>query len=372
MDEHITLNVNEFNELVDIHLKSLGYISVIGEITEKHITKNSGLIITLKDIDAKKSAILKLTGFAPRIKGINSVDVGMKVVASGIAQLYSPFGNFSLQISSIFPFGKGAIKESFEKLKLQLQKEGLFDKRRKRELPKFITKIALITADKSAALTDFIKILNETKTSLNIKFIPVSVQGKNAIDEIINAFKIINTKLKDIDAVVLTRGGGSLEDLLAFNSEEVARAIFASKYPVISAVGHERDISIADMVADIVASTPSQSAYYLANHNQNFLEQLFEINNNLYEKIKGTLTLADRKDLINTIYLQIKVLLDRYNEKQKSLESLFEAYNPKKILKKGYAVIRRNGKAINSYKLLKQNDLIDITFKDGDIKAKIK
>ncbi len=369
MDKEVTITVAEFNKLIDLHLKSIGTVSVIGEITEKTITRNSGLIVTLKDIDGEnKTAILKLTGFAPHVKGVNSVEVGMKVVATGIPQLYSPFGAFSLQISSIQPFGKGSIKQAFEKLKALLEQEGLFDSKRKRSLPAVVTKIILITADNSAAKIDFLKILKETKTQLDIEFFPVNVQGKKAVDEIVRAFKRAN-KRTEIDCIVLTRGGGSLEDLLAFNSEEVARAIFSSKYPVISAVGHERDTSISDMVADIVASTPSQAAYYLANHNQAFLENYIENLDSFYNKITSDITFLESRLNLQLIYTKINEKLNLFKQKATTFSSILTAYNPKEAFKRGFALVRKNSKIIKSKKELKLNDKLKITLQDGDISS---
>jgi len=273
--------VAQFNELINVQLQTIGVVSVVGEITEKHLTRNSGLMMTIKDDE--ENAILKITGFAPRIKGVNTVDVGMKVVVTGVPRLYSPFGSFSIQAISFLPYGEGSLRAAFEKLKVILESKGYFAEDRKRSLPQYVTEIALVTAEESAAYIDFMKILKETKTCIDINLYPVHVQGKHAVQEIIQA--LVAASKDGADAVVLTRGGGSLEDLSAFNDEEVANAVFSCKVPIISAVGHEKDTSICDLVADIVASTPSQAAYYLADHNQGYIKSLREYTDSIFDHI---------------------------------------------------------------------------------------
>jgi len=366
MDE--TLTVAQFNEIINIQLQTIGMISVVGEITEKNITRNSGLMLTIKD--EKESAILKLSGFAPRVKGVNAVDVGMKIVAAGVPQLYSPFGSFSLQVVSLVPHGEGSLKAAFERLKKLLETKGYFERTRKRELPRFVTKIALITADKSAAYTDFMKILKETETGLDIDFAPVSVQGRNAVDEIVRALEVIEEDAAD--CVVLTRGGGSLEDLIAFNSEEVANAVFACKVPVVCAVGHERDISISDMVADIVASTPSQAAYYLAEHNDQFIQGYEDQISNLKERIEGELTKYDYSDKLRMIEQRILNSLENFRLQVANYQGLLESYDPRQVLKRGYAVVRGKDKTIRTINDIKIDDDVQVRLSDGRFRAGVK
>lgn len=374
------LTVAQFNKIINVHLQTIGMISVVGEITEKQITRNSGLIMTIKD--EKENSILKLTGFAPRIKGLSSVDVGMKIVANGVPQVYGPYGSFSLNIISVVPYGQGSLKAAFEKLKKLLEVKGFFAEERKRALPPFVTKIALITADNSAALSDFLKILKENETGLDIDFYPVSVQGKNSIDEITAALNSIQdskqtstqeTIQKDqVDCAVLTRGGGSLEDLLAFNSEEVAEAVFACKVPVISAVGHERDTSISDMVADIVASTPSQAAYYLASHNDAFLQSYVDTLGSFEQTIKNQIIGLDFSADLRSISQRLNSELANYKSKLENFTALLDSYDPRKVLKRGYAIVRARGRILKSIKLIKEKDEVNINLTDGSFEASVK
>lgn len=387
------LTVSQFNELINVQLQTIGLVAVVGEITEKQITRNSGLLMTIKD--DKTNAILKLSGFAPRVKGVNSVDVGMKIVATGVPQVYAPYGSFSLQVVSLVPHGEGSLKAAFERLKQLLESKGYFAPERKRKLPSFVTKIALITAEGSAAYIDFIKILKETQTGLDIDFYPAAVQGKSAVGEVVKAINAASDKEKEkktYDCIVLTRGGGSLEDLIAFNDEEVAEAVFASKIPVISAVGHERDTSISDLVADIVASTPSQAAYYLASHNndfiQNYLDQLQSVENTLQNELlqfdysprlaamenilKNAISKMDFSDKLVIIEQNISNKIDILKAKSESIQNLLDSYDPRKVIKRGYSVVHGEKGTIKSTKEVKLNDELSIRVIDGKIISQVK
>lgn len=401
------ISVAQFNEVINLQVQSLGAFSVVGEVTEKRVSRNSGLMMTVKD--PEESAILKVSGFAPRVKGINAIDIGMKVVVTGSPQLYSPFGVFSLQAVSVVPYGEGSLKAAFEKLKKILETKGYFAVERKRALPDYITKIVLITADQSAAQTDFLKILKETRTSLDIDFIPVTVQGKNSIDEVTRALNSVSAD--QADCVVLTRGGGSLEDLISFNAEEVADAVFACKIPVISAVGHERDTSISDLVADIVASTPSQVAYYLSEHNLNFIEnqnekltkmqqtivqelqrldysrELFGMQQkikymmqaldysrellNMRQKINYVLETLDYSREIGMMDRTISQLLNTSKLKIHNYKNLLRSLNPEEVLKRGYSLARMGNKIIRSTKDVRLGEIINIQLSKGSLDAEV-
>lgn len=386
MNEIIT--VTQFNEVINMQVSSLGTFAVLGEITEKHITRNSGLIITLKD--SEENAVLKISGFAPRVRGVNSVDVGMKVVAVGVPQLYSPFGAFSLQVVSLTPYGEGSLKVAFEKLKQLLESKGYFAIERKRKLPDLITRIGLITADKSAAQTDFLKILDENNIGLDIKFVPVSVQGKNAPDEIVHAIKTLERD-ETLDCIVLTRGGGSLEDLQAFNDEEVATAVFASSIPVLSAVGHERDTSISDLVADVVASTPSQAAYYLADINMAFLDSLRDKLTSAGSVLHREISRFDYRDKLVLMRRRIereiseldysrelKLLKSRLEQeigslgvKIDGLRKLLDSYNPDLVIRRGYALVRKENEVVTSVRDVNIGDEINTKLADGNLISKV-
>lgn len=405
--------VAQFNEMINLTLQALGDVVVEGEITQLNVSGKGGVNIVIKD--AKASAVLNVSGYAPRIEGIKFIKEGMQVAAFGVPSLWSMGGRFSLQIYKILPLGEGALKEAYDQLKQQLAEEGLFATERKRRLPQTVTKIALLTGKESAAQSDFYKILREHNFGAEIDYYPVQVQGKYAEQEIISALKHISNQ--DYDCVVLTRGGGSLEDLITFNSERLARTIYAMKIPVLVGIGHEKDESIADYVADIRAATPSQAAYYLVSHNQEFINQQLEktslMKTNLQNKILSyTYTLERRRGFImqalknllqqwqyqvskktagisqkllyniqqvriksQKLEFQIKrlpQLVEQYNLKIVSLERLFASYNPKNVIKRGYAIVKNDaGGIVSAVEDVKIGDKISLLVKNGKIISNI-
>jgi exodeoxyribonuclease VII large subunit len=409
--EEIRVSVDQFNELINLQLQSIGEVIVEGEITEMNISKRGGINMVLKD--KNKQAILNVSGYAPRVQGINMIEIGMEVAIWGVPQLYSPYGKFSVSIYKILPIGAGALAKALEILKEQLEKEGLFDLSRKRPLPELIRNIALITAKNSAAESDFIKILKENNTGLNIDFYPVSVQGKHSVGEILSAIE--QSQSRKYDCIVMIRGGGSLEDLSSFNDEKISKALFASKIPTLVAVGHERDESIAELVSDVRASTPSQAAYYLVVNNTNFIKSIELQANQIYLQIEEIINNNKQKLTGINIYEKVLLILNHYNYEVNSydmdfesriyrkisnfqniiekssheltnfgykinqllndvvhMQSTIENLNPEKIIKKGYAIIKnKNGKIITSITDAKTNEQLTLKVKDGNINTKV-
>lgn len=410
-DNEIRLGVSQFNELVNLQLQNLGELIIEGEITEFNISRRQGVNIVLKD--RNELAVVSVTGYAPRIEGINLVEAGMQVAIWGSPQLYSPYGKFSVSIYKILPIGEGALNKAFEILKNKLDTEGLFNPDRKRPLPQLVKNIALITAKDSAAQGDFYKILKENNSGINVDFYPVAVQGKHAISEILSAIK--KTQEKKYDSVVLIRGGGSLEDLSAFNDESVTRAIFACKNITLVAVGHERDESISEYAADIRASTPSQAAYYLVVNNTKFITglelQVEQMHAQLQQSITYYNEYVGRYDLRNEIFnlfrlyeskllnfnydiesklgrvvekylslsLSMEVSLVNFENYIKSiikqvhyLENILASYNPINVVKRGYAIVRNiKGKIITSVTQVEIGQPIELTLKNGKLKTSI-
>ncbi|HRN86338.1 MAG TPA: exodeoxyribonuclease VII large subunit [Candidatus Dojkabacteria bacterium] len=409
--ESIRVSVDQFNELINLQLQSIGEVIVEGEITEMNISKRGGVNLVLKD--KYKQAILNVSGYAPRIQGINMIEIGMEVAIWGVPQLYSPYGKFSVSIYKILPIGAGALAKALELLKDQLEKEGLFDPTRKRPLPALIKNIALITAKSSAAESDFLKILKENNTGISIDFYPVSVQGKHSVGEILSALQIAQNK--GYDCIVMIRGGGSLEDLSSFNDEKISKAIFASKTPTLVAVGHERDESIAELVSDVRASTPSQAAYYIVVNHTNFIKSIELQADQIYLQIQEIINLNINKISGINIFEKVLLILNNYkyqvssydvdfeskifinisnfqNTLEKSthelsnfsyritqllndvlhMQSTIENLNPEKIVQKGYAIIKNSkGNIITSVKGTKTNDLLTLKVRDGNLNTKV-
>jgi len=234
-------------------------IWVEGEISNFRIPMSGHYYMVLKDETAQIRAVM----FRPKVRLLKfKPQDGMKVIAQGKVDIYAPRGEYQLVLDYLEPLGVGALALAFEQTKKKLAEQGLFDQAKKRPIPFLPQKVAVVTSPTGAAVRDFLKIIQRRFANLEIIIVPARVQGEEAVWDLIEALKIVNEKL-DVDVVVLTRGGGSLEDLWPFNREELAHAIRACRVPVVSAVGHEIDTTIADLAADLRAPTPSAAAEIL-------------------------------------------------------------------------------------------------------------
>jgi exodeoxyribonuclease VII large subunit len=286
MENRLIYTVSELTRQIKDSLEGLfPNIWVEGEISNLRIPSSGHYYFTLKDSASQIRAVMfrsqqRILPFVP--------EDGMNVICKGRVNVYEPRGEYQLLIEALEPKGKGALQLAFEQLKKKLQAEGLFNEERKRPLPALPGRIAIITSPTGAALRDILKILNRRFPNLEILIAPVKVQGDEASGEIAQALKAINT-LEAADVIIVARGGGSLEDLWAFNTEKVARAIFDSAIPVISAVGHEIDFTIADFVADLRAPTPSAAAELVVRDKQEWLQMLSHYNIRLKNKLRNWL-----------------------------------------------------------------------------------
>lgn len=232
-------------------------VTIQGEVSGLHINQGRLVFFDLKD-DVSRVQCFLLAHELQRI-GVELKD-GEEIRVIGYPSLYVRSGGFHVKVSDIQLFGKGALQKAFEELKRKFEQEGLFEQARKRALPVFPATIGLITSSDAAAYTDVLRILRNRYPLARVLFHETRVQGIEALPQIVRAFAYFNEHPKSADVLILTRGGGSLEDLQAFNSEDVCRAVFASKIPVVCGVGHERDVTLAELVADVRASTPSNAA----------------------------------------------------------------------------------------------------------------
>ena len=246
------------------------FVTVKGEISNLRQPYSGHLYFTLKDENSQ----LRTVFFKPQQKYVRELPVdGQQVICRGRLSVYEPRGEYQLIIDYVEKLGTGELQIAFENLKLKLDSEGLFAQDRKKEIPKFPSRIALVTSPEGAALHDFLKIALHRFPSQPIEIFPVRVQGREAAPEICAALTVLN-KLKRSDVIVLCRGGGSIEDLWPFNDERVARAIYESAIPVVSAIGHEIDFTIADFVADLRAPTPSAAAEIVVPNRQILAEHV--------------------------------------------------------------------------------------------------
>lgn len=266
------------------------YVWVAGEISNYKGPGPSGhLYFTLKDPESAVPCAM-WRGFAAKLKF--EPENGMEVVAGGRVEVYVPHGKYQLIVEQMEPRGVGALQLKFEQLKEKLQKEGLFDPARKRPLPFLPRKIALITSPTGAAIQDMLRTLKSRCPALHVLLYPVRVQGEGSAQEVAAAIGHVNLAMPDVDVLIVGRGGGSIEDLWAFNEEVVARAIHASRIPVISAVGHETDTTISDFVADVRALTPTDGAVRVVPVLEDLLLSLADLETQLKRALRTRAQLA--------------------------------------------------------------------------------
>jgi exodeoxyribonuclease VII large subunit len=280
--------VSELNSKIKNLLEDkYSFLWISGEISNFKIPASGHCYFTLKDAKSQISAVL----FRSRAASLAfTPQNGMSVTGFGRVGVYEPRGTYQIIFEYLEPRGIGSLQVAFEKLKRQLADEGLFDAERKQPLPPFPRKIAVVTSPTGAAVRDFIHVASRRFPNLPLLVVPVRVQGEQAPGEIITAINTLN-RLKTCDVIVLARGGGSIEDLWAFNDEQVARSIYSSRIPVVSAIGHETDFTIADFTADMRAPTPSAAAEIIVPSKNEMAARLSEINERLYKFIDNLLKL---------------------------------------------------------------------------------
>ncbi len=372
----------------------LNSLWVKGEISNFKYHSTGHMYFTLKDNSAAINCVM-FKGSADILPFIP--ENGMSVVICGYVSIYEKTGQYQLYAELMEPLGAGALNTAFEQLKAKLESEGLFDEDYKREICKYPKCIGVITSPVGAAIRDIINISKRRNDSVKIVVIPALVQGENAVDSIVSAIKLANEWGK-CDTLILGRGGGSMEDLQAFNDEKVARAVFASEIPIISAVGHETDFTIVDFVSDLRAPTPSAAAELAVNNREFDNERLDNIIENLNSNINSRIeyeknrlenlmerrffkrpmdNITDNEIYISNLEKQMdNIIKSKLIEKNIVFERLLnkmELLSPFAMLKKGYTIIENNrGKNIKTIDDIDLDDNIKILFKDGEVKAQVK
>ncbi len=408
------LTVSQLNALVKGHLEAAyGDVWVRGEISDPRAFPSGHTYFTLKDSGAQISAAL-FRGDASRLKF--KLEHGLEVLARGRVTLYEQRGSYQLVAREIEPVAEGALQLAFEQLKKKLAAEGLFDEDRKKALPAYPQTIGLVTSREGAAVRDMLSVLKRRFPGLHIRLMPVPVQGDGAAAKIAQAIDDFNAHFPDTDVLLVGRGGGSLEDLWAFNEEAVARAIAASKIPVVSCVGHETDFTIADFVADVRAPTPSAAAELvvpekevvaqrvdrLAGSHMRALSQLLRRLGDRLARLAGSaalrrpgrifeLQLLRIKDLKLRLWNAFKVELDGAEERLKvaarlpsalrgtleharaefrRLAGQLDALSPLKVLGRGYAIaFKDDGRAVRRAGEVKPGTRLRVRVSDGDFPA---
>lgn len=312
--------ISEVTRMVKRELESaFPLLWVEGEISNFHRHHSGHLYFTLKDEMSQLRTVM-FRSWAQKVAF--ELKDGLQIIARGRINVYEPRGEYQLMVEMAEPKGKGALQLAFEQLKEKLKKEGLFDPALKKKLPLLPKKIGIVTSPRGAAIIDILRTLDRRFARLHILIYPAKVQGEGAADEIVEGIDYLGN-IPDIDVIIVGRGGGSIEDLWAFNEEKVARSIFRCPVPIISAVGHEVDFTIADFVADIRASTPSAAAEMVVEKEQSFEEKIENLENRLIQNQKYFLQERRHEVLSLTkhrAFQNMKVMLLNLEQKVDDLE----------------------------------------------------
>ena len=396
-NDRLTYTVSQLNNYVKNIIDNdpyLNYINVVGEISNfTNHYKTGHFYLTLKDEKAAIKAVM-FRSSAARIKF--EPQNGMKVICRGRASLFERDGSFQFYIEDMQPDGVGVLQIAFEQLIEKLKCEGLFDEKYKKKIPSYPEKIAVITSPTGAAIQDITNILSRRYPCAEMIMCPVLVQGDGAAEQLIEAVKIVN-ELNAADVIIIGRGGGSIEDLWAFNDENLAREIFRSEIPVISAVGHEIDYTISDFVADLRAPTPSAAAelavpditdvkYLLAKTEENLLSAY---SNNIYQLKARLKFFAEnyilknpenylsnlRKKLlftVNNLKGAYSSILHRERENFAEKCAKLNALSPLATISRGYSVAYKENKPIKSVKSINSGDNLVLVLADGKAECTVK
>lgn len=366
----------------------LGNVSVMGEISNLKFHGSGHVYFSMKDESSKLNCFLP----SERVQDLRyQLSEGMEITASGYIYLYERGGSYSLNIRDIEVAGVGNLSLAFEELKKKLEAEGLFDPKHKQKIPFFPEKIAVVTSETGAAVRDILKIIRSRNNYVDVLIYPVLVQGPAAAGEIAAAISELNEKMPEIDAIIAGRGGGSMEDLWAFNEEIVARSIFASKIPVISAVGHETDFTIADFVADRRAETPTAAAHMAVPDLGELKAYVSDLKKNLRLSLDACLRyketqlaaldlIAFRRDLESRIVMeqmridhiktenlrQVTDLVAGYEKRTELQMAALQSLDPRAIMGRGYAAVTNQaGIMVGSIDQLRPQEDLTLVLKDG-------
>jgi len=341
-------------------------VVIEGELSGFRVSKNRWVYFNLKD----ETTSVPFFGSIYQLPG--PLEDGLKLKVLGIPRVHPRFG-FAVNFESILPVGEGSLKKAADLLFQKLSAEGLFEPTRKRALPRFIQSVGLITAAGSAAAADFTKILAERWGGVEILLADVFVQGDQAPLQLTWAVEYFNGLSKIPEVLVITRGGGSAEDLAAFNDERVVRAVAASRIPTLVAIGHEVDVSLAELAADQRASTPSNAAQILTPDKNHLLANLQNTSASLAQMFK-LLMLSKKQNLQNqqiAMDKHLQNIMVRQLENLQANRRLLQLFDPTAVLKRGYAMVSSNGKYIKSIRQVKLGGKLNLTVVDGKIDTTI-
>lgn len=388
-EEKQIFTVSELTQSIKFVLESaFDNISVEGEISNFKSHVSGHWYFNLKD----ENAVINCTMW----RGFNNYvfftpQDGMKIIVTGRLTVYPPRGSYQIDVRSMKPAGEGELQAAFERLKQKLKSEGLFDLERKRAIPFFPGKIGIVTAIDGAAIRDMISVAERRFPLVELIVAPTKVQGSGAAEDIVDSLAKLN-KIKDIDVIILARGGGSIEDLWAFNEEIVARAIYKSRIPVITGIGHEIDFTIADFVSDLRAPTPSVAMelatpdkqelknaieYFVQKMEESVIEQVQQYRQRIDDVIDSYMFRYPMEKVrnfyqnIDNLFYKISQQIDRKillseREIQKYF-SIISSYDIEKTLKKGFTLIKQDDKFVTRKQMYLSSKPVTIKFYDGEI-----
>ena len=390
------LSVTQINEYIRALLAQddvLSMIMVRGEISNLTFHRSGHIYFTLKD----ESSVLKAVMFRSSAQRVRfALQEGMNIIVSGRISVYPQSGQYQLYAEDIQPDGIGALYIAYEQIKERLAKEGLFDAARKKPIPKYPNTVGIITSPTGAAIHDMINVISRRFPMTKILLYPALVQGDNAYKSLISGVQYFNNE-QAVDVIIIGRGGGSMEDLWAFNNVDLAYAIANSKIPTISAVGHESDFTICDFVADLRAPTPSAAAElavpdtitvrnllrsYISSAEKSIISDIQKYRN-LLRLISSSRVLISKEDLLNEYRMKLDLVSDKLdnginnliNNRKYEFDILttkLNAISPLNTLKRGYTIaLNEDGRAVSSVDNININQKLYISFADGSISATV-
>ncbi|MBI84594.1 MAG: exodeoxyribonuclease VII large subunit [Planctomycetaceae bacterium] len=368
---------------------------VTGEITDLARPRSGHVYLTLKDETSQIRAVVwKNTAASLAVK----LEDGLEVIAQGDVEVYAPRGSYQLIIRQLEPRGLGALQLAFRKLHAKLSAEGLFEAEHKQKLPAWPTRVAVVTSPTGAAIRDFLEVLKRRWPGVEILVVPTRVQGQGAAGEIARAITTVSTLPSSPDILVVCRGGGSMEDLWCFNEEAVVRAIFASPVPVVSAVGHEIDVTLSDLVADVRALTPSEAAEIILPSVEQVQQQLHQLRLRMVSQLQRQVALqrsnldglANRRVLrqplqqIHDLARQLDELENRTSrawlhfrtraeEGLRGVEGKLESLSPLQVLGRGFSLTMRtrDGQLVQTADMLEAGEQISTRLAHGKITSRV-
>jgi exodeoxyribonuclease VII large subunit len=379
--------------LVMLHLE-FSAVGVSGEVSDVRRPHSGHIYFTLKDEEAQISAVLWRSA-VPKLKF--HLEEGQQVICHGDVDLYPPHGKYQLIVQRVEPQGIGALQLAFRQLQQRLAAEGLFNPARKRKLPRFPRRIGFVTSPSGAAIHDFLQVIRRRFRGVQVFVIPAKVQGPGAAADIVRGIELANRLQPGLDVLVVGRGGGSLEDLWCFNEEPVVRAIFTSRVPVVSAVGHDIDVTLADLVADVRALTPTEAAEQIVPSAAELRDQLIAYSRRLKSSLVGQLQSARRHLELLARRRVLTHPFDRLRERSRRLDDLsfamdnairrracrsrdamtalaarLESLSPLQVLARGYSVTQSaNGEVIHSADQVQLGELIRTRLARGGLTSRV-